>query len=108
MVVLVMFISTVPLSGCSSTTRVGDILANPSKYEGKQVGVKGYVGDTLWFAILKKGAYQIGDGSGTIWVVTTQPPPQKGVEISAQGSVSSALKLENMTFGTVITESQRG
>ena len=104
----VLLAATVLLTGCSGTTRIGDIQANPMQYEGKQVSVRGTVGETVWFAFLSKGAYQIGDGSGTIWIVTTQPPPQKGIEISTKGTVSTAVKLGDRTFGTVITETKRG
>ena len=106
--ILALLFMLMPLAGCSSTTKIGDIMAKPLQYEGKTVSVKGTAGDTLWFAVLDKGAYQIGDGSGTIWVVTTQPPPQKGLQISTKGTVSTAFKLGDQTLGTVITETQRG
>ncbi|MDD5289538.1 MAG: hypothetical protein PHY28_10565 [Dehalococcoidales bacterium] len=96
------------LAGCSSPTKIGDILANPTEFEGKQVTVKGYVGDTIWLGVLKKGGYQIGDDSGTIWVVTEEPPPQKGVKISTKGDVSPAFELGDMALGTVINETERG
>ena len=41
--------------GCSSTTRIGDILANPAQYEGKEVFIKGTVGKTTWFAQVGRG-----------------------------------------------------
>ena len=104
----VLLAAVVPLAGCSGITKIGDIQANPLQYEGKQVSVRGTTGDTVWFTVLSKGAYQIGDGSGTIWVVTTQPPPQKGIEISTRGTVSTAVKFGDRTFGTVITETKRG
>jgi hypothetical protein len=98
--ILSALVMIIPTSGCSGSTRVGDILANPMNFEGKQVSIRGTVGETVWLSFLKKGAYQIGDGSGIIWIVTPQPPPQKG-------TVSAAFKLEDRTLGTVITEIQR-
>jgi hypothetical protein len=97
----------IPFSGCSNITKIGDIIANPLQFEGKEVNVRGYVGDTIWLGILNKGSYQIGDGSDTIWVVTTQPPPQKGVEVSITGTVTTAFKLGDTTLGTVINEIRR-
>ena len=93
--------------GCGRATRIGDILANTSQYEGKDLTIMGTVGETAWFALLGKGAYQLGDGSGTIWVVTTQPPPQKGLSISASGKVQSAFSLGGQSYGTVLVETQR-
>ena len=97
----------VPISGCSNVTEIGDIIANPLQFEGKEVNVRGYVGDTIWLGILNKGSYQIGDGSDTIWVVTNQPPPQKGVEISVTGTITTAFKLGDISLGTVINETRR-
>ena len=93
--------------GCSRATRIGDILANPSQYEGKDLTVRGTVGETAWFALVGKGAYQIGDGSGNIWVVTSQPPPQKGQSISTNGKVQAAFSIAGQSYGTVLVETQR-
>jgi hypothetical protein len=94
-------------AGCAGTTKIGDLQANPAQYEGKEVDIKGTVGETFWLAILSQGAYQLGDGSGTIWVVTTQPSPQKGMQISTRGTVSTAIILGDRSLGTVINETQR-
>ena len=106
--VLALMLAVLPVAACSSTTKIGDITATPLPLEGKQVSIKGTVGETLWFAALGKGAYQLGDGSGLIWVVTTQPPPQKGQSISCEGTVTTAFKIGDQTLGTVITETRRG
>jgi len=93
--------------GCATTDKIGDILANPSHYEGKEVSVRGTVGDTMWLALLGKGAYQVGDGTGNIWVTTSQPPPQKGQPASVRGTVQPAGSLGEKTLGTVIVENKR-
>ena len=93
--------------GCSRATRIGDILANTSQYEGKDLTIRGTVGETVWFALVEKGAYQLGDGSGTIWVITSQPPPQKGQSISTKGEVQSAFSIAGQSYGTVLEETQR-
>ena len=93
--------------GCSRATRIGDILANPSQYEGKDLTIGGIVGETTWFALVGKGAYQLGDGSGNIWVVTSQPPPQKGQSISAKGEIQSTFSIGAQSYGTVLVETQR-
>ena len=93
--------------GCSRATRIGDILANTSQYEGKDLTIRGTVGETGWFALVEKGAYQLGDGSGTIWVITSQPPPQKGQSISTKGKVQAAFSIAEQSYGTVLEETQR-
>lgn len=101
--ILLVFTST----GCIFNTKIGDILANPSQYEGKDLTIKGTVGETAWLAMVEKGAYQLGDGSGTIWVITSQPPPQKGQSISTKGKVQSAFSIAGQSYGTVLVETQR-
>jgi hypothetical protein len=94
-------------SGCTSTTKIGDVLADSSKYDGTTITVKGTVGDTIWLAAADKGTYQIGDSSGTIWVITTQPPPQKGLTVTTEGTVQVAFTLLGKSYGTVINETNR-
>lgn len=105
----IIFLSVLALSmfatpGCAAT-KISDILANSSQYEGKDLTISGTVGDTA--ALLGKGAYQLGDGSGNIWVVTSQPPPQKGQSITTKGTIQSAFSLGGQSYGTVLVETQR-
>jgi hypothetical protein len=93
--------------GCSPATEIGDILANPSHYEDKDLTIRGTVGETARFTIVEKGAYQLGDGSGTMWVITSQPPPQKGQSISTKGKVQSAFSIAGQSYGTTLEETQR-
>jgi hypothetical protein len=102
-----LLLTVLAAAGCTSTTKIGDVMADSSKYEGKTITVKGTVGDTVWLAAADKGTYQVGDGSGTIWVITTQPPPQKGATVTTEGTVQSAFTLLGTSYGTVIKETQR-
>jgi hypothetical protein len=94
-------------SGCASTTKIGDILASPLQFEGKEISVKGTIGNSFWISLINKGAYELDDGTGTIWVVTNQPPPQKGLQVSAKGTVSTAVKIGDRSLGTHLTETNR-
>jgi hypothetical protein len=93
-------------AGCSPT-KIGDILDDPAQFEGTEVDVKGTVGGTVWFALLERGAYQVGDGTGNIWIITNQPPPKEGDSVSVRGTVQSAITLGERSFGTVISENKR-
>ena len=107
MVAVVLLFTAIATAGCMSATKIGDVMADSSKYEGKTITVKGTVGDTVWLAAADKGTYQIGDGNGTIWVITTQPPPQKGLTVTTEGTVQSAFTLLGKSYGTVINETNR-
>ncbi len=96
------------LAVACSATNIGDILKNFPQDQGKEVTVKGTVGETVWLAPLQRGAYQVSDTSGKIWVVTSQPPPQQGVEVSVTGTVQAAFTLGDRSLGTVIVETRRG
>jgi len=93
-------------AGCTGV-KISDIHETPSQYEGKEVSISGTVSETFWLGILSSGAYQIDDGSGTIWVVTNQEPPEKGAKASTKGTVSTAVKIGDRSLGTVITETDR-
>ena len=101
-----LLICLLPITGCSSI-KIGDILDDPSQFEGKEVSLKGTVGGTVWFSLLERGAYQVGDGTGNIWIITDQPPPEKGKSVSLRGTVQSAVTLGERSFGTVVIESKR-
>lgn len=103
---LAVMLTVVLAAGCSST-RIGDILDDFPQYEGKEVTIKGTVGETIWFALLERGAFQVGDGSGNIWVVTSQPPPQEGKQVAVTGTVQAAFKLGERSLGKVIMETER-
>ena len=97
----------VSVAGCSRTTKIGDILANSSQYDGKEMSIKGTVGDTAWLAMAGKGTSQLGDGSGNVWVITAQPPPQKGQTVSTEGKVQAAFSILGRSYGTVLIETKR-
>ena len=93
-------------SGCSPT-HIGKILNNFDEYEGKEVTISGTVGETIWLAVPERGAYQVGDGSGTIWVTAGQPPPQHGEKVRVTGTAHAAFTIGDREPGKVITEEKR-
>jgi len=105
--IAVLILTLVLAIGCKSTTKIGDILADGSPYEGKTIVIKGTVGETVWLAVAEKGTYQVGDGTGTIWIITDQPPPQKGLSITTEGTVQSAFSILGKSYGTVLIETKR-
>jgi hypothetical protein len=102
-VLLLVLFST---ASCTSTTKIGDILADKSSYEGKEISIKGTVGESIW--VSEKGVYKLDDGSGTIWVIATEPPPKQGQSITTKGKIQSAFTLLGQSYGTVLVESKRG
>ena len=82
------------LAGCASVTPIGELLQNSSKYNGKEVRIKGEVGESA--GLLGKGAYQVKDGTGTLTVISeTSAPPPTGSTIGVKGVFQALL-----TFGS--------
>jgi hypothetical protein len=103
--VVLLFTPVVFITGCSGV-KISDVLDNPGDYEGKEVSVSGTVTERYWIDILgmKGGAYQIDDGSGKIWIITSKEPPAEGEKASTKGVVATAGKIGDRSFGTVINE----
>jgi hypothetical protein len=98
---------TLSISGCTKIDKISDITNNSAQYNGKTVNISGYVGNTLWSDLTGRGAYQVDDGAGNIWVVTGKTPPTKGVKINVKGTVSPAFTFGDRSLGTVIDETKR-
>jgi len=97
--------SLIITAGCKSPTKISDVTAEPSKYATQEVTIKGTVGESIWFS--EKGGYQLGDGSDTIWIITTQPPPQKGATVTTEGHTQTAFSILGKSYGTVLIETKR-
>jgi hypothetical protein len=82
------------LAGCASVTPIGELLQNSSKYNGKEVRIKGEVKESA--GLLGKGAYQVKDDTGTLTVISeTSAPPPSGSTIGVKGVFQALL-----TFGS--------
>jgi hypothetical protein len=94
------------LAACPSQTSINKIKGDPSRYENKTVGIIGTVRDS--YGALNYGAYEVDDGTGTIWVISDQRGvPGRGARVGVQGQVYNGFAFAGRNFGTVIKESQR-
>jgi hypothetical protein len=101
--------SALIVAGCEQKS-INDIRADPSRYANREVGVVGNV--TRSFSVLGKGAYEIDDGTGRLWVVSENGVPRDGARVAVKGTIrdaynlSSLVKLpEPVTSGLVMIES---
>ncbi|MDX2228561.1 MAG: hypothetical protein NW220_02915 [Leptolyngbyaceae cyanobacterium bins.349] len=65
------------------TTAIANLPPTPT--QPTTVYVKGTVGDRV--PLLEGTVYQLQDATGTVWILTQQPPPQAGTEIVVKGTV---------------------
>ena len=92
-------------TACPSKTTVAKINQNPSRYQNQQVGLIGTVTDS--YGLLGNGIYELDDGTGRIWVMTTRGVPAKGTRVGASGRVHTGVSYGGRTYGTVLQEEDR-
>jgi uncharacterized protein with beta-barrel porin domain len=93
------------LAGCASTTPIGDLLNDASRYNGKTVRIKGEV--TRSAGAIVAGAYQVKDATGTLTVVSDKasPPPEKS-RVGVKGVFQSLVTLGSRSLAILKEESR--
>jgi len=90
------------LSACG-TVRIARINSDPSRYQNRDVRVAGQV--TNAFGALGTGGYQVDDGRGKIFVVSTGAGvPSKGSRVTVSGTVVNGATILGTAYGTTIRE----
>lgn len=80
------------LSGCASVTPIGQLLNDPSHYNGKTVRIEGEVKESA--GALGVGAYQVKDETGTLTVINeTGGSPRTGAKIGVKGTFQALFTL---------------
>ena len=113
MILVGLIAATVLLAtGCPDRKSIADIQADPGRYQNKDVVVAGTVKDSYGLSIpgtgIGGGAYQIDDGTGTIWVLVTDGAvPAKGSQVGVKGRVGSGINWKGKNYGLGIYEKDR-
>jgi hypothetical protein len=89
------------LSSCAGT-RIARINADPTRFANRNVSVTGRVTNAV--GLLGTGGYQIDDGSGRIYVISTTGVPSAGSRVTVTGRVLSGANVMGHTMGTAIRE----
>ena len=94
----------VALGGCKlgKGPTIEEILAEPSRYDGKVLTVKGTVRATLQF--FGYGGCSLDDGTGRLTVITAGKSRSTGQEVAIKGTVKSAFNLGGKTMVVLIEE----
>jgi hypothetical protein len=86
--------------------KIGEITADPGRFTNKEVNVAGRV--TQSFGVLGRGAYEIDDGTGKLWIIAEQRGvPSRGAMVGVKGRISPTVTFMGMNFATVMRESNR-
>jgi hypothetical protein len=92
------------VAGCE-TAKIGDINRDPGRYAGKEVTISGRVINS--FGALGEGAFELEDGSGSIWVLSAGfGVPVQGAHVKVTGRVEEGVTFAGKGFGIVLRETQ--
>ncbi|MEW5977514.1 MAG: hypothetical protein AB1898_17110 [Acidobacteriota bacterium] len=107
---IVLVAMTLFLLGCEQKS-INQILADPQRYANREVGIKGNVVQS--YSVLGRGAYQVDDGTGKLWIVSEKGVPRKGARVGVQGKIRDGFDLgglvklpEAVGSGLVMVESK--
>lgn len=78
------------LTACEQK-KINEILADPQRYANRDVGVTGNVVRSV--SVLGKGAYQVDDGTGKLWVISDKGVPREGARIGVKGKIRDGFNL---------------
>ncbi len=101
----VILAAALALTACPSETTISRINENPGRYRDKDVVLTGTV--TNSYGILGNGAYELDDGTGKIWVMTTHGVPGKGARVAASGKVYTGVEFGGKNYATALREEHR-
>jgi hypothetical protein len=95
---------------CEKKT-INEIRADPHRYADRDVGIEGNV--VRSYSVLGKGAYEVDDGTGKLWVVSDKGVPRTGTRVAVKGKIRDAFDLgsivklpEAVSSGMVMIESE--
>ena len=89
-VIAILVISALMMAGCEQKT-VNEILADPGSFANKEVTVAGTVARS--YSVLGKGAYEIDDGTGKLWIVSDKGVPREGAKVAVKGTIRDGYNL---------------
>ncbi|HUR20458.1 MAG TPA: hypothetical protein VMZ90_06590 [Vicinamibacterales bacterium] len=81
-------------TACASTRTVNQLLADPGRYRNDNVQISGEVVDS--YSLANRGAYQIDDGTGRLWIVSEHGVPRKSARVTVKGTVREGFNLGSL------------
>jgi hypothetical protein len=104
--VVVLFAAALLLAACPSRVSIEKINRDPARYTNKEIAIAGRVNSS--FGALGTGVYQIDDGSGTMWVYSSNfGVPASGSNVAVIGRVQQGFNLGGRSFATIMRETER-
>lgn len=103
--------ASVLVMGCEhlgiGVTPIGEIVRNPTGFEGKEVRLKGTVREITKIPVIERKSYVLVDPTGEITVVAKGDLPAKGAKVVVRGKVASSAVIGGQSLGLGIDELER-
>ena len=94
------------LAACDRV-KIGDINADPGRFNNKEVSVAGQV-TGLSIGVLNTGLYEIDDGTAKLYVLSSsRGAPSKGATVGVKGTIMPTFTFLGRNYATVLRESDR-
>ena len=85
---------------------IANLNRDPGKYSGKEITVAGRVTES--YGVLGNGAYQLDDGTGTIWVISEGfGVPGNGAKVAVTGTLFQGASFGGRSFGLAVKQTKR-
>ncbi len=100
-------ITSMWLTACATRT-IGHVLADPERYSNKEVKLRGEVERS--YSVLGRGAYELRDHTGTLWVISDRGVPREGTRVEVKGTIRDGFDVGSIfpagrRVGVVMLES---
>jgi hypothetical protein len=91
-ILVILLLCAFAMAGCEQK-QIVQIRAEPSRYANREVAVIGTV--TRSFSVLGRGAYEVEDPTGKLWVVSERGVPREGAQVIVRGTIRDAFNLSS-------------
>ena len=88
---LALLVFSAVMSAACGTRTINKLLADPGRYRNREVKLSGAVTDS--YSLVGRGAYQIDDGTGKLWIVSDNGVPRRTARVTVKGTVREGFNL---------------
>ena len=93
------------LVGCPPRTNIAAINRDPGRFSNREVTIAGQVSNS--FGALGSGAFQVDDGTGTMWVFSQNfGVPGNGVKVAVTGIIAQGFSFGGRNFAVVMKQTK--
>ena len=95
------------LASSCANPKILNIKNNIEEFKNQDVTLNGEVIETLAIPVVRTGAYQLDDGSGRSWVLSTKNVPERGNQVIVTGTITVGVELGGKRFGVMVKETNK-